>query len=271
MASNQFHLSERVVAQIAEVAASSVPGTLDMDAKLAGLAGRSFPQIDVRLDRVSGTAAVEAEIATTYPAPIAAITDAVRSTIISHIRTLTGLDVSSVNIEVANVTANAGTPVSWDDVANHQSFIIPTPLKVKPLEVASPTTQEPAPLHEVVARSLVDDLTDVHAPAPAPVASVSTPQPHPVRTGGFEPQPARVFRPRTPAPVRLARVEAREQHAFSPQVPDLAPLQRITTKRTELRPVRVTRTVAPKSVSAPQPQPLRQITIKPAVKYYDRT
>lgn len=261
MASNEFHLSERVITQIAEVAASSVPGTIEMDAKLAGLAGHSFPQIDVRLDRVSGTVAVEAEIATTYPAPIAAITDAVRSTIISHIRTLTGLDVSTVNIEVANITANAGTPVSWDDVANHQSFIIPTPLKVTPLEVESPTTKEPEPLRDIVAHSLVDDLTAIHAPEPAAVASVVAPQPHPVRTGGFETQPPRVFRPRTPEPVRLQSIQVREQRAYSPSAPNPAPL----------KPVRVKRAAAPKPVKAPQPQPLRQITIKPAVKYYDRT
>lgn len=261
MASNQFHLSERVIAQIAEVAASSVPGTIEMDAKLAGLAGRSFPQIDVRLDRVSGTAAVEAEIATTYPAPIAAITDAVRSTIISHIRTLTGLDVSSVNIEVANVTANAGTPVSWDDVANHQSFIIPTPLKVKPLEVESPKTKEPEPLQEIVAHSLVDDLKATRVPTPTAVASVAAPKPHPVRTEGFEVQPPRVFRPRTPEPVQVRGVQTRTQRAYSPNVPVPAPL----------KPVRVKRATTPKPVAAPQPQPLREITIKPAVKYYDRT
>ncbi|MCQ4611452.1 Asp23/Gls24 family envelope stress response protein [Corynebacterium sp. CCUG 51687] len=261
MASNQFHLSERVIAQIAEVAASSVPGTIEMDAKLAGLAGRSFPQIDVRLDRVSGTAAVEAEIATTYPAPIAAITDAVRSTIISHIRTLTGLDVSSVNIEVANVTANAGEPVSWDDVANHQSFIIPTPLKVKPLDVESPTTKEPEPLHDIVARSLVDDLTDTHVPEPVSVKSIAAPTPYPVRTKGFEAQPTRVFRPQTPEPARLLGVQTHQQRVYSPSVPQPAPL----------KPIRVKRTAAPTTVSAPQPQPLREITIKPAVKYYDRT
>ena len=122
-----YHVSERTIERVAEVAAAAVPGCRTIDAKLAGLAGRSFPRINARLDQATGTVAVDTEIATSYPAPVAAITDAVRATIIAHIRTLVGLDVSRVKVTVANVETLPDTGrVTWDQVAEHEAFVIPT-------------------------------------------------------------------------------------------------------------------------------------------------
>ena len=90
-----YHVSERTIERVAEVAAAAVPGCRTIDAKLAGLAGRSFPRVHARLDQAAGTVAVDTEIAASYPAPVAAITDAVRAAIIAHIRTLVGLDAVS--------------------------------------------------------------------------------------------------------------------------------------------------------------------------------
>lgn len=283
MSENYFHINERAIERVAEVAASSVPGTLELDAKLAGLAGRSFPRIDVHLDRHSGVAAIEAEIATSYPAPIAAVTDAVRATIISHVRTLTGIDVSRVNIHVANVQAGEhARRVTWDDVASHSAFIIPTAMQVHPSEVRSPETKERSPLAPIHARSLTEDLREVTTPDPITVSSVDTPKPSPVKTSGFNVQAPHVYSPEVPAVRRLASISASPTGVSSVQLPPQRPLKNISVQRPTLTPVTIRRSQQPAHIQAPQPkpvlrpqaprpQPLRQITIEPVVKYYDRS
>lgn len=320
-----YHVSERTIERVAEVAAAAVPGCRTIDAKLAGLAGRSFPRINARLDQATGTVAVDTEIATSYPAPVAAITDAVRATIIAHIRTLVGLDVSRVKVTVANVETLPDTGrVTWDQVAEHEAFVIPTPIEVSPTRVEHPVTKPLEQLMPIEARSLVEDMRDVVVPAPIEVEHPD--QPEPVRTFTPEtPEPVRTFSPEVPEPQRLvaihtspteARVpfppepvqpwspQANELVARHPQLPPLqalkpvdvqrfaqprevplprrAPLKEITVNRPPLKPI-VVEPVARAPISsapgpqpvvvptAPAPKPLKQITIEPVVKYYDRS
>ena len=320
-----YHVSERTIERVAEVAAAAVPGCRTIDAKLAGLAGRSFPRIHARLDQATGTVAVDTEIATSYPAPVAAITDAVRATIIAHIRTLVGLDVSRVKVTVANVETLPDTGrVTWDQVAEHEAFVIPTPIEVSPTRVEHPVTKPLEQLMPIEARSLVEDMRDVVVPAPIEVEHPD--QPEPVRTFTPEtPEPVRTFSPEVPEPQRLvaihtspteARVpfppepvqpwspQANELVARHPPLPPLqalkpvdvqrfaqprevplprrAPLKEITVNRPPLKPI-VVEPVARAPISsapgpqpvvvptAPAPKPLKQITIEPVVKYYDRS
>lgn len=330
-----YHVSERTVERVAEVAASSVPGCRNLDAKLAGLAGRSFPRVDVRLDQNSGTASIEAEIATTYPCPVAAVTDAVRATIIAHVRALTGVDVARVNVHVANVeTLGPGTRVTWDDVACHDPYVIPDPIKVSPTKVEHPVTEPIEELTPIRVHSLADDLRDVVVPAPptvvhpeqpeAPkVESVDTPEPvSPYSPSYPSPRPllpisvhetearvpfppapvtpwvpqvryARAWSPRAvPTTVRMPHVQpaaplkpvevhnrVRLQHVDLPLRP---PLREVSVTRPPQQPVEILSQWRPRHVEppapeqvivpkAPAPKPLKQITIQPVVKYYDRT
>ena len=320
-----YHVSERTIERVAEVAAAAGPGCRTIDAKLAGLAGRSFPRIHARLDQATGTVAVDTEIATSYPAPVAAITDAVRATIIAHIRTLVGLDVSRVKVTVANVETLPDTGrVTWDQVAEHEAFVIPTPIEVSPTRVEHPVTKPLEQLMPIEARSLVEDMRDVVVPAPIEVEHPD--QPEPVRTFTPEtPEPVRTFSPEVPEPQRLAAIrtfptearvpfppepvqpwspQANELVARHPQLPPLqalkpvdvqrfaqprevplprrAPLKEITVNRPPLKPI-VVEPVARAPISsapgpqpvvvptAPAPKPLKQITIEPVVKYYDRS
>ena len=303
MGTTFYHISERSVERVAEVAASSVPGTLAVDAKLAGLAGRSFPRIDVHLDRQSGVAAIEAEIATAYPAPIAAITDAVRATVISHVRTLTGLDVSRVNVSVSSVEAqDPNSRVTWDDVASHSAFAIPTPIKVNQLKVTSPVTRERQPLKAIHARSLVDDMWEfntphptkvasVHAPAEPTARSIRAPKPMDVQTKGFvaagpglrgvdKPAPAQPWSPRTPEPrvpapftvnsTQLKRVRVPEPAAVRrTEVPPRRRLTEITAaplrlRKVETRPARPLRKVTVNATPLREPQvPTPQRVVRP--------
>ena len=268
---------------------------------------------------------MDTEIATSYPAPVAAITDAVRATIIAHIRTLVGLDVSRVKVTVANVETLPDTGrVTWDQVAEHEAFVIPTPIEVSPTRVEHPVTKPLEQLMPIEARSLVEDMRDVVVPAPIEVEHPD--QPEPVRTFTPEtPEPVRTFSPEVPEPQRLvaihtspteARVpfppepvqpwspQANELVARHPQLPPLqalkpvdvqrfaqprevplprrAPLKEITVNRSPLKPI-VVEPVARAPISsapgpqpvvvptAPAPKPLKQITIEPVVKYYDRS
>ena len=101
-----YRISEKAVERIAQVAVLSVPGTVAIDAKLAGLAGRSFPRVDAHIDRAASSATLEVEIVTTYPAPVGAITDEVRQTVGTHVETLTGLAVTRINIAVADAESS---------------------------------------------------------------------------------------------------------------------------------------------------------------------
>lgn len=257
MGTTFYHISERAVERVAEVAASSVPGTLAVDAKLAGLAGRSFPRIDVHLDRQSGVAAIEAEIATAYPAPIAAITDAVRATVISHVRTLTGLDVSRVNVSVASIEAQElDGRVTWDEVASHSAFAIPTPIRVHQLSVESPRTKQRAPLKEIHSRSLADDMWEFNRPQPVSVASVKPPQPVKVRTEGFAPSAAQVRAVDTPAPAS----------PWSPDTPEPRVPAPFSVTPTQLRRVRTPEPAAVRRVVAPLRRPLKEVSTGAAVQ-----
>lgn len=320
-----YHVSERTIERVAEVAAAAVPGCRTIDAKLAGLAGRSFPRINARLDQATGTVAVDTEIATSYPAPVAAITDAVRATIIAHIRTLVGLDVSRVKVTVANVETLPDTGrVTWDQVAEHEAFVIPTPIEVSPTHVEHPVTKPLEQLAPIKAHSLVEDMRDVVVPAPIEVEHPE--QPAPVRAASVEtPEPVRTFSPQVPEPQRLAAIHTSPTEArvpFPPEpvrpwaprvngviprhpqlpplqplkpvdvkrfaqprdvhMPSRAPLRQITVNRPPLKPIVVERVArspiasapAPQPVivpTAPAPKPLKQITIEPVVKYYDRS
>lgn len=326
MDSTFYHISEKAVGHVAEMAVLTVPGIRQLDAQLAGLAGRRYPRVNVRLDRASAIAAVEVEIATTYPSPVAAITDAVRATIISHIRTLCGLEVSRVQVHVANVEADTtGHRVTWDDVASHNADVEPVGIRVSPSEVHSPVTKEPIALTPIEVDSSVDHMRDVVLPAPPTVQSVDTPAAPSVQTDGFEvpapkladvivPPPIDVRVPSTPAARDLVRVERvapvatsvtapnprpvahpqvpqRRQlapvHGFVPRVepvslPPRRPLREVVVDRAPLIPVSAPAAPRMRPVTAPvphpvmrpvapRPQPLKQITIRPVERYYDRT
>lgn len=251
-----YHISEKAVERVAETAALTVPGVRSLDAKLAGLGGRSFPRVEVRLDRATATAAVEADIATTYPSPVAAITDAVRATIIAHIRALCGLDVSRVKVTVANVEADpAGGRVTWDDVASHTAGIVPTPVLVTPSEVTSPVVAERKELLPVEVESSADHLRHVVVPAPPEVEHIRTPEPPAVESvqtpEPFEPQVSGFVGPVPPLVHPAAPAPRPVRVPLPPHERSLAP---ILVREPEARPVRTPAPAALRPVSIP-PQP----------------
>lgn len=332
-----YHISEKAVERVAEMAALTVPGVHNLDAQLAGLAGRRYPRVNVRLDLASAIAAVEAEIATTYPAPVAAITDAVRATIIAHIQSMCGLDVSRVKVTVAHVENDPDMGrITWDDVASHTAAPELDRIRVSPSRVTSPVTKEREQLTPIEVAASWEDMREVTLPAPPEVEHievpaepsvehVETPEPGYVQASGFlgapreleeisvpperevrVPMPTRpqelaairvhatdVRGVQVPEPRRLIPARALPMPALAPVVvenptrvepvslPLRKPMKQVLVDRPPLVPVTVPpapklRRVAPPPPQrvlrpvAPAPQPLKQITIRPVEKYYDR-
>lgn len=237
-----YRISEKAVERVAEVAVLTVPGVREIDAKLAGLAGRSFPRVDAQIDRPANTVLLDVEIVSSYPAPVGAITDEVRQTVGTHVETLTGLAVQKVNIVVADAEATAlGDRVTRNDLLRHPTGIAPAAIRVTRSEVTSPVVQPPMKLAAIdVDDSLYRNLQPVHTPAPMQINHVSAPQP---------PRPRPV---EAPAPQHVMHVEAPEPvHPVSPEQPEPAPL----------RAVGIARPTRPRPVSAPAPAPLKQITV----------
>ncbi|WP_288833381.1 Asp23/Gls24 family envelope stress response protein [uncultured Corynebacterium sp.] len=266
MSSSSFHLNERAVARIAEAAAQGVPGTVALDSKLAGLAGRGLPRVEARIDHVASAAAVDVELAVSYPSPVVAVTDAVRAAVIAQVEALTGLSVVRVNVTVADARAEGAESadqgahgrVTAEQVQRHPVGIDPRPIEVPALGVTSPATRPAAPLAEIRV-----------SPSSRTVAHPSAPAPTPVRVAGFlpdpvsprpvaAPEPATPRSPHTPPPVRLAPLAVPEPARLAPVV--VKPAPRVPVKVSP-SPVR--------SVSAPEPAPLSQISINPVVNYHD--
>ncbi|WP_158268462.1 Asp23/Gls24 family envelope stress response protein [Corynebacterium liangguodongii] len=155
MVDSEFHLSERAVERIAEAAIRSVPGSISLDAKLAGLAGRGLPRVSALMDRRAGTVSFEADVAAAYPSPIAAVTDCIRAAVISQVRTLTGLEVTRVDVKVADAKAFASR-VDAADLERYRERgmdLIARPVSVTGASsrVRSVTTPQPRPLRPVIA------------------------------------------------------------------------------------------------------------------------
>ncbi|MDY5786335.1 Asp23/Gls24 family envelope stress response protein [Corynebacterium sp.] len=195
---SSFRLSGKAVARIAEAAALAVPGCIRLDAKLAGLAGRGLPKIDAIIDKAAAMVSIEAVIATSYPAPVVDVAEAVRTAIASHVETLTGYTVVRVNITVANARATGTTAqdsrITADDVAGHATFIVPTPITVRPLRVKSPVARPLRELREIT----------VTPPAPRAVAARPPAVTHPATP---DPQPVRVPHPPRPITLRPISIE----------------------------------------------------------------
>lgn len=243
MDSSSYRISEKTVAHVASAAIRSVPGTREVDAKLAGLAGRSFPRVDVHIDRAAESVALDIEVVTSYPAPVGAITDEVRRTVVSHVETLTGLTVNRLNIAVADAEISTGETVTREDLSNHPAALVPTPIRVTATHVSSPAAQPVKDLTPVtVDSSTYEDVRQIEVPAPPEVIAVQPPR------------PVRPISATAPPPIIPRRVAV-------PEVAGLRPVN--VEKQKALRPITARR---PKfvPVERPMPQALRRITVTPS-------
>ncbi|GAB3072897.1 Asp23/Gls24 family envelope stress response protein [Corynebacterium aquatimens] len=287
-----YRINERTVEHVAEVAVTSVPGSIPVDAKLAGLAGRSLPRVTATIDRGDASVMLDVEMAATYPAPVRRVTDEVRRTVTSHVQTLTGLTVTRVNVAVEEVRAS--DRVTHFDLDQHPAGLVPARIDVSPTRVVSPEVNSstydnithvltPAPPEvRSIAVPEAPVLIDVEVPARAPLAPVSAPAPVAVRSVAapkprpLEPISARrvtAYSPVKPNPVALRPVETAPATHLTPIVvrefaparpvvrPHPAPLRRVEVTRAPMIPVSVRRSAPVQPVSLPHQEPLRAITV----------
>lgn len=118
-------VNDAVVAKIAGIAAREVPGVHD----LGGGASRAIGAIRNRLNNADHSQGVSVEVGETqvasdvtviaeYPMPLQHIADGVRTAITTAIETLVGLEVTEVNVTIADVFIPSEDDSSDDDTAS---------------------------------------------------------------------------------------------------------------------------------------------------------
>ncbi|WIM68076.1 Asp23/Gls24 family envelope stress response protein [Corynebacterium breve] len=213
--SDSYRISERTVERIASVATKSVPGTVNQDAKLAGLAGRSLPRFTASIDRPAGLVTIDAEIAVAFPAPAKAIAERVRQTITSRVQTFTGYTVSRVNVTiVAFAPSPTGARVTRDEVRHHRVEATLRPIQVPSKSIVHPEVLPQQPLRAVSVAPALPVRAPLTPPKPVDVWVPQTPTrlplvsdfpvvasyaPQPV----VVPEPTPVFVPSVPEPLPL--------------------------------------------------------------------
>lgn len=247
-------LTERAVTRIVAAAAASVPGT----ATVERIAGRSHPRFDVMIDDRSRSASIEAHIAVTWPSPVTAVAEAVRSTVTRRVREMTGLRVEHVNVVVGPVEAD-GRRVTREEI-DAARLPEPRPVRARELAVRQPAIR-PAVVDGHLASRLtggeLDEVTARELPRPASVDLPPAPREEPISVAeGPAEVPVRVAEPAPLTPVTVG-----EGPAEVPiRVPRERPLREVQLPPgPRLAPVRIP--------PAPRPAPVRvnplQVTTHP--------
>ncbi|HAT1504362.1 Asp23/Gls24 family envelope stress response protein [Corynebacterium striatum] len=249
--SGSLRFSIKSLERIVGTAIASVPGTVAIDAKLAGLAGRAFPRLLIQSDPTKEVVAVDANIAVTWPSPVTAVAEAARAAIEEAVRTYTGYATTRVNVTVA--AAVPGERVTGLAVASRRAP-----------SVTLPHTRPQRELQAIETTHLVQ------------IRSVSRPEPQPVRAVSPRTAPVSVVSAATPQPAALTPVHSPKSAELRPvATPPALQLRRVDTPQpAPLRPVRTPQpatawspTLRPNATvrrpMAPRPEPLREITIQP--------
>lgn len=231
---------ERIVAQ----AIKSVPGTVSIDAKLAGIGGRGYPRSIVQADPDTRMVAVESTIAVTWPSPVTQVAAQTRAAIISAIEQFTGYSTTRVNITVGHV--EPGSRITNSAVAAPVTFHAAIPA-VSPTKVNHPVTRSSSTsVTQYDAQQWTNraKVASVSTPEPKDVRSVDAPKEVEIRPSGEVSNPLEeVFVPdSTPREHELKKIE----------VADEMPLREIHVESANPDPVRV---------QAPEPVQLRHIEV----------
>lgn len=255
-------IQQRGIDRIVESAILSVPGSISVDSKLAGIAGRGYPRCETKSDSKTGVVAVDATIATTWPAPVTKIAEEVRAAIIEAVGTFTGYRTTRVNITVGETVP--GQRVSAEEVSSRTNAIATIPY-VSPSEVTQPVTfSDYSRVRSVDSSPVQRELTafdkgnqasvrSVSAPEPAPLRSINTPQESQLRQVSA-PKERQLRKVEVPAESKLRDTWSPiEQKPRSVKAPKPQPLAKVEV-RSSLRPT---------PTRAPKAQPLRKVEVRP--------
>lgn len=275
--------SLRTMERIVTAAIASVPGTKDLDAKLAGIGGRGYPRVSVQMDPEREVAAVSATIAVVWPSPVTAVAESTRTAISEAIAAHTGYSTTRVNVTVGESVSD--TRVTAEQVAQRPAAAAFAP-EVTPSTVTHPVTQDSVELRDIVAPEETA-VRQVETPREAAVRGISAPPAAKVRdiSTGDEVSVRGVSVPSGGSPVRSVDTPLEVPvRSISADLPDhqlreiSAPEDHEPRRILDPRPARVRSVRAPRpgrllpsgqvrsfaknsKVSVPRPQPLRKIEI----------
>ena len=245
---------ERIVAQ----AIKSVPGTVSIDSKLAGIAGRGYPRSIVQADPDTRMTAVDTTIAVAWPSPVTHVAGQTRAAIISALSQFTGYSTTRVNVTVGHLEPGARVGISTTNTPVDFHAAIPV---VTPKKITHPTTRSSATNIRGYDPEQWTDRTQVASvttPDPTTVRSVDVPEAKPVQpSGDITKQVKEVFVPKfTPREIHLKEIK----------VPEESPLREIQVESANPE---------PSHVEAPNPPQLRHIEVRevevfsPQIKAWD--
>ena len=286
--STQGHtrISLRTMEHIVTAAIASVPGTKAIEAKLAGIGGRGFPRVSVQMDSEREVAAVNATIGVVWPSPVTTVAEHTRAAISEAIAAHTGYSTTRVNVTVGgSVPGNRVTAAEVEQrqvaaaVAPH---ITPSPVwqpvTAESVNVRSIATPQKTPVRSVTAPDSDIAVRSVNTPREAEVRSVSADLPdHHLREISSpgehalrplkEPKPVHVHSVAAPRPAKL--VPSGQVRPLSRKVqvsaPRPQPLRDIEIRHEwSPRRVQTPKSVPARKVQAPRPQALKRIEVTPA-------
>lgn len=94
-------IADGVVSRIASIAASEVEAVVDTGKGWTKLVRRGLPHAEAKV--AGATSSITVEVATTWPTPLARLTEQVRAHVTERVGTLAGVTVSRVDVTVADV------------------------------------------------------------------------------------------------------------------------------------------------------------------------
>ena len=281
--------SLRTMERIVTAAIASVPGTKDLDAKLAGIGGRGYPRVSVQMDPEREVAAVSATIAVVWPSPVTAVAESTRAAISEAIAAHTGYTTTRVNVTVGESVPD--TRVTAEQVAQRPAASAFTP-EVTPSTVTQPVTQDSVEVRgietpEEAAVRTVDTpqeatVRGIAVPPEADIREISSGKEVAIRGVSVPPGDTPVRSVDTPreVPVRSISADLPDHQLLDISAPEDHEPRRIIEPRPERvrsvrapRPARLlpsgqVRPFAKKAkVSVPRPQPLRKIDIDNAQQH----
>lgn len=263
----QLRFSLRAVETLIRTAIAGVPGTTSIDAKLAGIGGRAYPRLLVKVDPERELISVDCDIAVTWPSPVTEVATATRAAIESAVRVYTGYSTSRVNVTVG--AAKPGQRIESEQVSRRLLPSASTP-RVRPARAIRHIELPQARLVRSISTPETERSTrSVAAPSPLSLREISTPA-EPVVQQPQTPAPPTLRKAVTPPPLGLRDIAvASGSHEPVPvRLPEPAPLRTVLTPR----PPRLNRVAIdplvlhPRHVYAPLPEPLRAISINPRWK-----
>jgi uncharacterized alkaline shock family protein YloU len=94
-------IADGVVGRIASIAASEIEAVVDTRSGWTKLVRKGLPHAEAVV--AGGTTRITVDVAATWPTPLADLTDRVRAHVTERVDTLVGVEVSRVDVTVADV------------------------------------------------------------------------------------------------------------------------------------------------------------------------